>query len=318
MALQVPARRKYVTRISQSLDGVGPYFGIPNAPCLKTVPVRSALFSVTRIDRAVANGEVVEIAMPPSDSYFLMLYLENTAHADIGRDGSRSPVRRFAPGTICLINMRYGASIALHSSLCSLAFTLPRPLFEEVSQLSTASSFRSLHCQRGEPDPVISNLGIAFVPLFGNGQLASSALLQHMAVAVCAHLLHDYHSHEVDLEETHFTAAGLPLATWQEDAAKTFMRNNLGSHLSITAIAAATGLSANHFSQRFKKTTGFTPHQWLLKIRVERAKEMLANRSYALKAIAGQCGFCDQSHFTKTFVRHTGLTPTAWRSGWIH
>jgi transcriptional regulator GlxA family with amidase domain len=55
------------------------------------------------------------------------------------------------------------------------------------------------------------------------------------------------------------------------------------------------------------------PHQRLLVLRVEAAREHLVGSSTPLAEVAYLCGFSDQSHFTRTFVRHVGLSPGAWR-----
>jgi AraC-like DNA-binding protein len=56
-----------------------------------------------------------------------------------------------------------------------------------------------------------------------------------------------------------------------------------------------------------------SPHQWLLKCRVDLAKDLLSNRKLLLSDIALACGFADQSHFTRVFARMTGASPGAWR-----
>jgi len=51
------------------------------------------------------------------------------------------------------------------------------------------------------------------------------------------------------------------------------------------------------------------PHQWLLNLRVERGKEQLLNSDASLANIAIDCGFADQSHFTRVFTKHIGNSP---------
>ncbi|HLX25254.1 MAG TPA: helix-turn-helix domain-containing protein, partial [Usitatibacter sp.] len=55
-----------------------------------------------------------------------------------------------------------------------------------------------------------------------------------------------------------------------------------------------------------------SPHQWLLLLRIERAKRMLKG-PMPLALVATMCGFVDQSHFTKVFTHIEGMTPGAWR-----
>ncbi len=289
---------------------VGPYFGLPNAPCLRLTPVHVAPFSVTRIQRAASDRENVTVDLPPQNAYFVMLYLRDVRHRDILADGSRTDVSLYRKGSICLVDLACGASICLHSELDSLAFNLPRSLFQEVIATSPEAKLQELRCKRGEFDPVMRNLGVALLPLFERSLVETPAALQYIAVAICAHLLHHY----VEVPPRDHPSTKSSLSVWQEKAAKEFMIDHIGSDISVAAIAASAGLSSSHFSQRFKDATGLTPHQWLLKMRVAQAKELLADRSMNLSEIAAKCGFADQSHFTKVFVREAGTTPAAWRN----
>jgi AraC-like DNA-binding protein len=103
------------------------------------------------------------------------------------------------------------------------------------------------------------------------------------------------------------------LAPWQLRRAEELLRANLAGEISLARLAAVCGLSVRHFTRGFKAATGVPPHQRLLALRVEAAREQLTNSSTPLAEVAGLCGFSDQSHFTRTFVRHVGVSPGAWR-----
>jgi AraC family transcriptional regulator len=72
-------------------------------------------------------------------------------------------------------------------------------------------------------------------------------------------------------------------------------------------------MSNFHFAREFKRTTGTTPHQYLIKFRVERAKALLAEAQLPLTEVGLQSGFSHQSHFTRLFRRFTGTTPHSYR-----
>ncbi len=78
-------------------------------------------------------------------------------------------------------------------------------------------------------------------------------------------------------------------------------------------LSEASGLSVSHFTRRFKVTTGLSPHQFVLRRRVERAKRLLKHTSEAIAQIALCCGFSHQEHLTHTFKRFTGNTPGRYR-----
>ena len=65
--------------------------------------------------------------------------------------------------------------------------------------------------------------------------------------------------------------------------------------------------------QAFKRSTGSSPHQYLLQRRLDRAKSLLKQRELTLAEIGASTGFADQSHFTKVFRQFTGVTPSEYR-----
>ena len=83
--------------------------------------------------------------------------------------------------------------------------------------------------------------------------------------------------------------------------------------LSLEEMARAVGLSAAHFSQVFRNTTGQTPHQCVLQYRVQRAKEMLRSAEMRVLDVAIACGFKTQQHFARVFRAMCGTSPTEYR-----
>ena len=73
-------------------------------------------------------------------------------------------------------------------------------------------------------------------------------------------------------------------------------------------------MSAHHFGELFRQSTGTSPHQYVTRLRVERAKPMLLGSNASIADIASTTGFVDQSHFAKVFRRLTGFAPRAWRA----
>ena len=103
------------------------------------------------------------------------------------------------------------------------------------------------------------------------------------------------------------------LAPWQARRAEELMVKNLAEDLRLADVAQACELSAAHFSRSFHKTFGAPPYRWLQTRRIERAKGLLGDTSRSLAEIALECGFTEQSHFTKVFTRLVGVSPGAWR-----
>lgn len=90
-----------------------------------------------------------------------------------------------------------------------------------------------------------------------------------------------------------------------------YMHAHVSKDISLHGIAGAAGLSPFHFSRMFKRSSGLTPHQYLIRLRLERAKDLLLGTQHSVAEIALESGFCDQSHFAMHFKRVYGITPRA-------
>lgn len=91
--------------------------------------------------------------------------------------------------------------------------------------------------------------------------------------------------------------------------ARSYIAENLGERFTLDDLARQAGVSRFHFARLFRISTGDSPMAYLLKSRIERAKQMLLLEDRPVCEIAAALGFCDQSHLTRTFRRMTGLTP---------
>lgn len=94
-----------------------------------------------------------------------------------------------------------------------------------------------------------------------------------------------------------------------------YMSEHLADDLSRDQAARQAQLSPAHFSRLFERELGRTFTDMLNQMRVDRACQLLARTSHPLKQVALECGFRDQSYFTKVFRRHAGRTPRQYRRG---
>jgi AraC family transcriptional regulator len=89
-----------------------------------------------------------------------------------------------------------------------------------------------------------------------------------------------------------------------------FMERNLGEDVGLDDIARAACVSRSHFARLFRVSMDDSPMGYLLRLRIERAKTLLARNDQSICAIALALGFFDQSHFSRTFRRLTGQSPS--------
>ena len=157
-------------------------------------------------------------------------------------------------------------------------------------------------------DPRVGALAAAVnaerVAGFPSGRLFLDSIDQALAVA----LFNGYAVHQRSLG---IYRGGLGPARLRR--VKEFVHAKMEDELSLRELAQSVGLSTAHFSEMFRKSMGETPHQFVLRLRVERAKEMLRVAELRVLDVAIACGFKTQQHFARVFRQLCGSTPTEYR-----
>jgi AraC family transcriptional regulator len=111
--------------------------------------------------------------------------------------------------------------------------------------------------------------------------------------------------------ETNVVRGGLP--AWQIRRVIAHVEANLSRRIHVGELGRLLGLSASHFCRAFKCSFGATPREYVLRRRIEVSQALMLTTSEPLSSIAVTCGMCDQQHFTRSFRRLVGQTPSAWR-----
>lgn len=94
-----------------------------------------------------------------------------------------------------------------------------------------------------------------------------------------------------------------------------YMKTNYPYDISVSSIAAYVGIEQSYLYRLFKKQLGVSLREWLIRYRLERAVEMMADEEKSTTSIAHSVGFYDLPHFTKAFKTCYGVSPKKYRSG---
>ncbi|WP_176705944.1 AraC family transcriptional regulator [Paenibacillus hemerocallicola] len=98
------------------------------------------------------------------------------------------------------------------------------------------------------------------------------------------------------------------------EQAITYIREHLDEPIDRNALARSLSISPAYFTALFKQYTGYTPVQFLLRLRVDRAKQLLKDTGLSINRIAKEVGYDDSLYFSRMFVKHTGISPRNFRN----
>lgn len=153
-------------------------------------------------------------------------------------------------------------------------------------------------------DPLLASLVMGLDQEAESGCPVGNAYAESLASMLAVHLATKYSTQAPRLREWNGGLTRRQLAQ-----ALDFVHANFAQDVPLTTLASVAGLSPYHFARLFKQSTGLAPHQYLIRVRVERARGLMLHSNESITSIATQVGFCDQSHFSTHFKRIYGVTP---------
>ncbi len=157
-------------------------------------------------------------------------------------------------------------------------------------------------------DLLIQQIGWELKTELESGGDDSRLYAESMATALSAHLLQRYSVKRSILKDY---TGGLPKHKLRE--AISYINDHLEQELRLAEIANIVQISPHYFATLFKQSTGFAPHQYITRCRIEKAKLLLTKQDLTIGEILEQVGFKSQSHFTRIFRHYTSTTPKAYR-----
>jgi len=157
-------------------------------------------------------------------------------------------------------------------------------------------------------DAFVTHLALALRDLARDGHPGGTIYGEALGAVLAEHVVRSY---SALVPRPHQLRGGLPALVLRRIAE--YIDANLQRDITLHELARQAQMSVYHFARAFKHRTGLPPHQYVLRRRIERARSLLSDPVLSVGDVAVRCGFAHHSHFSDTFHRVMGVTPTAYR-----
>jgi AraC family transcriptional regulator len=224
------------------------------------------------------------------------------------RDSLALRSKQVSAGTVALCHFNQPVRFDLHNGAEFAVLLLRNEALEHVREESREDLGAELQAQPALDDLTLRHLTEVLVREKRDGFPNGLFFLDGIATALASHLVRHY-SIAPPVEKTY--TGGIAPSVLRRCIE--FMESHLDGGVRLNELAREAGLSASHFVRSFRRSTGQTPYQFLLRRRVARAQEAMRDLRLSLAEVAVLSGFADQHHLARIFRRITGLTPSSYR-----
>lgn len=232
--------------------------------------------------------------------------LSDCVMSSLGPRGARAEEIR--SGTVAICEFNKTRNFVLRDPASFGIVLLRNEALEEVRQESRQYLGAELQPHNELQDPTLKHLMGVLLREKRDGFQSGSLFLDGMASAIASYLLGHYSNFPPVRENATGGIAPASLRRCIE-----FIEAHLAGEIRLDALAREANLSSSHFIRSFRRSTGKTPHQFLLERRVSRAKRLMSQKYISLTEVALASGFADQHHLARVFRRVTGVAPSHFR-----
>ena len=259
---------------------------------------------------ATGSGELPEGYLP---RHVVAINIGSASPVDVSWVGESPPTKHFvAPGNVSFYPALtpYCARWRCCDNHRKILIELSTELVAAVSDEAGSGRYLQLRPSYDDEDPFIAHLGLALRDDLRSGHPNGCVYGETLGAALSVHLLQKYAAFEQVFRQYR---SGLP--KYRLRHVIQYIDANLQAAISLLDLAKIAQMSVYHFVRLFKQSTGLSPHQYILKKRIEHAKSLLEDFGLPLAEVALRSGFGSQSSFTRAFQRLTYFTPRTYRNG---
>ncbi|RXZ81522.1 AraC family transcriptional regulator [Paenibacillaceae bacterium] len=160
-----------------------------------------------------------------------------------------------------------------------------------------------IRLQLKDPDSFAADM-LKMIACWKTGNPLAQMEAQALASQLVVRMIQSHSPFEPRLSEENVSFNWLP----------SYLTLHLAEAITIEDMAKRANLSVSRFNVIFKQTFGVSPHQYLMKLRIDYACKLLTSTEYTIEKIGEYCGFANIHHFSKTFKQRCGIPPRAYRN----
>ena len=273
----------------------------PLRACIGPLPLSGAV-----IVRWTADGAdtAIRSIVPHPDSYRIAIQLE-PQQSEVWNDSA--PVWSGVIGAnrfrVCMPGAK-GRWLRL--SGCDIVNIFVPTATVQAMAASCGQSLSTLSSNWIAPDRVVMDLTLKLLDADTLAGDWAPQFRDHLTSALVAYLLQQH-------AQLPAASATSSLAGSRLQKILAYMAERLAEEIAVVDMADACAMSESHFSREFHKSVGMPPHQYLMKLRIERTRELLVAGDARIIDVALDLGFSNASHFSRAFARRYGVAPAAFR-----
>ena len=245
----------------------------------------------------------------------LVIVLEGTAEHIVGKESY--PISK---GDVFVVNQytEHGYIGATDFKICNIMFR-PEIMFDKIYNIRQSTGFQALFviepnyfnthrfCSRlrldthdfTEVKKIIENMMMEY---YGEKD-GNQTLVYAYFMTLCVTLSRLYCLYDSDSRKDIMKLA----------SAIAYIEKNYCENINITELSHIAGYSERQFSRLFNITFSTTPNLYITNLRIQKSQQLLITTNLSIGEISWSCGFEDQNYFSRTFKKHTGMTPTEYR-----
>ncbi|GAB3494119.1 AraC family transcriptional regulator [Spirosoma knui] len=152
-------------------------------------------------------------------------------------------------------------------------------------------------------DPFLSQLGRQLLNAVGTYHALGLLYVESLTSALCYHLIEHYAQYEQRIQDGH------RLSNTVLARIDTYLEGRADQSIRLETLAGLANLSVFHFARLFKRTTGVSPYQYVIRWKIQRACELLRTDQDSITSISDTLGIASPAHFSAAFKRTLGMNP---------